>query len=90
MLVTSANMPANTFTFLFFCPAQRGEQAQGPSLSVGPRHTRTLVPGARMSHRTHNCGVREQPAGRALGTCRGPAEKASYQRAGFYVLFCFN
>lgn len=91
MLVTSANMPANTFTFLFFCPAQRGEEAQGPSPECRPQtYQDSVVPGARMSHRTHNCGVREQPAGRALGTYRGPAEKASYQRAGFCVLFCFN
>lgn len=86
--VTSANLPANMFTFLFSCPSQGGEEAE-------PWVWAPDTPGlcgtwARMSHRTHNCGVREQPTGRALATCWGPAEKASYQRAGccvFYFVF---
>lgn len=81
-------MPGNMFTFLFSCPAQGGEEAQGPFPECRPQTLQdSVVPGARVSHRTHNCGVREQPAGRALATCRGPAEKASYQRAGFCVFY---
>lgn len=88
MLVTSANMPANTFICLFSCPAQRGEEALELFPKCRPQtYQDSVVPGARMSHRTHNCGVREQPAGRALATCRGPAKKASYQRAGFCVFY---
>lgn len=82
-------MPARTFTVLFFCPAQWGEEARGP---LPECRSQTLglcgAWGQDESYERAIAVLGNSLLAEPVPACSGPAQRANYQRAGLCVCVC--